>query len=124
MTKLVAVAPMACSFEMPSTIGSREVHSSPASTVCTPASDSRPLGPCSTVDPQYGMSMLRAMDLASLEAEHGDTASAFDHVTAAIRNYHDSGNTEIDARPVRCPHSIVQPTGTPRIIGHHCGFRP
>jgi hypothetical protein len=37
------------------------------------------------------MSMRRAMDLASLEAEHGDTASAFDHVTAAIRNYHDSG---------------------------------
>jgi hypothetical protein len=31
--------------------------------------------------------------LARLEAEHGDTASAFDHLTLAIRNCHDAGNT-------------------------------
>jgi predicted ATPase/class 3 adenylate cyclase len=31
--------------------------------------------------------------LALLEAEHGDTVSAFDHLTLAIRNYHNSGNT-------------------------------
>ena len=31
--------------------------------------------------------------LARLEAEHGDTVSAFDHLTLAIRNYHNSGNT-------------------------------
>ena len=31
--------------------------------------------------------------LARLEAEHGDTVSAFDHLTLAIRNYHDSGDT-------------------------------
>jgi predicted ATPase len=31
--------------------------------------------------------------LALLEAEHGDTASALDHLTLAIRNYHNSGNT-------------------------------
>ncbi|MEM6110054.1 adenylate/guanylate cyclase domain-containing protein [Mycobacterium sp. 050272] len=31
--------------------------------------------------------------LALLEAEQGETASAFDHLTLAIRNYHDSGNT-------------------------------
>ena len=34
-----------------------------------------------------------AMDLADVEAEFGETASAFDHVTLALRNYHDSGNT-------------------------------
>jgi hypothetical protein len=34
-----------------------------------------------------------AANLARLQAEHGDTASAFDHLTLAIRNFHDSGNT-------------------------------
>jgi hypothetical protein len=31
--------------------------------------------------------------VALVEAEHGGTASAFDHPTLAIRNYHNSGNT-------------------------------
>jgi predicted ATPase len=31
--------------------------------------------------------------LARLEAEHGDTVSAFDHLTLAIRNYHNAGDT-------------------------------
>ena len=31
--------------------------------------------------------------LALLEAEHGDTVSAFDHLTLAIRNYHNAGDT-------------------------------
>jgi hypothetical protein len=31
--------------------------------------------------------------LAALEAEHGDTVSVFDHLTLAIRNYHNAGNT-------------------------------
>jgi predicted ATPase/class 3 adenylate cyclase len=34
-----------------------------------------------------------ASGLARLEAEYGDTVSAFDHLTLAIRNYHDSGDT-------------------------------
>ena len=34
-----------------------------------------------------------ALFLARLEAEHGGTVSAFDHLTLAIRGYHDSGNT-------------------------------
>jgi hypothetical protein len=34
-----------------------------------------------------------ANGLAQLEAEHGDTLAAFDHLTVAIRNYHNSGNT-------------------------------
>jgi predicted ATPase len=35
-----------------------------------------------------------AIGLGRLEAEQGRTASAFDHLALAIRNYHDSGNTE------------------------------
>jgi tetratricopeptide (TPR) repeat protein len=33
-----------------------------------------------------------ASHLARLEAKHGDTASAFDHLTLAIRNYHNAGD--------------------------------
>jgi predicted ATPase/class 3 adenylate cyclase len=36
---------------------------------------------------------VHANALALLEAEHGDTASAFDHLTLAIRNYHNAGDT-------------------------------
>ena len=36
---------------------------------------------------------LLATGLARLEAEHGDTVSAFDHLTLAIRNYHNAGDT-------------------------------
>jgi predicted ATPase len=38
---------------------------------------------------------LLASFLARLEAEHGDTVSAFDHLTLAIRDYHNSGDTLI-----------------------------
>jgi hypothetical protein len=34
-----------------------------------------------------------ALTLARIETEHGDNASAFDHLTLALRHYHDSGNT-------------------------------
>ena len=34
-----------------------------------------------------------AANLARLEAEHGDPLAALDHVSLAIRNYHDSGST-------------------------------
>ena len=34
-----------------------------------------------------------ANGLALLEAEHGDSVSAFDHLTLAIRNWHNAGNT-------------------------------
>jgi hypothetical protein len=36
-----------------------------------------------------------ALNLAWLEAEHGDTASAFDRDTLSIRNYHDSRDTAL-----------------------------
>jgi tetratricopeptide (TPR) repeat protein len=38
-----------------------------------------------------------AQVLARLEAEHGDPLAALDHVTLAIRNYHDAGNALIRA---------------------------
>jgi len=44
-----------------------------------------------------------ALNLAWLEAEHGDTASAFDHLTLSIRNYHDSRNTAL----IRAPLAIL-----------------
>jgi predicted ATPase len=44
-----------------------------------------------------------ATHLARLEAEHGDTVSAFDHLTLAIRNYHNAGNTST----IRTPLAIL-----------------
>jgi hypothetical protein len=42
------------------------------------------------------------------EAEHGDTASAFDHVALSIRNFYDSGNTS----SMRSPSSPLFSTGS------------
>ncbi|MDT7770345.1 MAG: hypothetical protein QOI30_3359 [Mycobacterium sp.] len=44
-----------------------------------------------------------AQFLAPLEAEHGDTASAFDHLTLAIRNYHNAGDTTT----IRVPLAVL-----------------
>jgi predicted ATPase/class 3 adenylate cyclase len=41
--------------------------------------------------------------LAILEAEHGATVSAFDHLTLAIRNFHNAGNTTT----IRLPLAIL-----------------
>ena len=41
--------------------------------------------------------------LARLEGEHGDTLSAFDHLTLAIHNWHDSGNTTT----IRIPLAVL-----------------
>jgi predicted ATPase len=38
--------------------------------------------------------------LAVLEAEHGDTVSAFDHLTLAIRNFHNAGDTTMIRMPL------------------------
>jgi len=46
---------------------------------------------------------LLALNLAPLEAEHGDTVSAFHHLTLAIRNYHNAGNTTA----IRVPLAIL-----------------
>jgi predicted ATPase len=44
-----------------------------------------------------------ALLLARREAEHGDTLAAFDHLTLAIRNFHNSGDTTT----IRVPLSIL-----------------
>jgi tetratricopeptide (TPR) repeat protein len=41
-----------------------------------------------------------AVNLARLEAEHGDPLAALDRVTLAIRNYHDSGSAEMTRTPL------------------------
>ena len=41
--------------------------------------------------------------LARLEAEHGDTLAAFDHLTLAIRNYHNAGDTTT----IRVPLAVL-----------------
>ena len=40
------------------------------------------------------------LNLARLEAEHADPLAALDHITLAIRNYHDSGNTSTMRSPL------------------------
>ena len=44
-----------------------------------------------------------AFSLARLEANHGDPLAAFEYVTLAIRNFHDSGNTT----PIRSPLALL-----------------
>jgi predicted ATPase len=41
-----------------------------------------------------------ATSLARLEAKHGDTVSAFDHLTLAIRNFHNAGDTTMIRVPL------------------------
>ncbi|MGB9305092.1 MAG: hypothetical protein WCB92_15835 [Mycobacterium sp.] len=43
------------------------------------------------------------MNLARLEAEHGGTVSAFDHLILAIRNYHNAGDTTT----IRVPLAVL-----------------
>ena len=51
-----------------------------------------------------------ALNLAWLEAERGDTASAFDHLTVSIRNYHDSRNTAVIRAPPDIADSLAKIT--------------
>jgi hypothetical protein len=44
-----------------------------------------------------------ALFLARLEAEHGDTLAALDHLTMAIRNYHNAGDTTT----IRVPLAVL-----------------
>jgi hypothetical protein len=44
-----------------------------------------------------------AQFLARLEAEHGDTVAALDHLTLAIRNWHNAGNTTT----IRLPLAVL-----------------
>ena len=44
-----------------------------------------------------------ATGVALVEAEHGGTVAAFDHLTLAIRNYHNAGNTTT----IRLPLAVL-----------------
>ena len=61
--------------------------------------------------------------LARLEAEHGDTVSAFDHLTLAIRNYHNAGDTTTIRVPLASPRRSFRPARTLRTGGHHRRLR-
>ncbi len=48
-----------------------------------------------------------ALFLARLEAEHGGTVSAFDHLTLAIRNFHNAGDTTTIRVPLAVPAATI-----------------
>jgi hypothetical protein len=52
-----------------------------------------------------------ANSLALLEAEHGDTGSAFDHLTLAIRNLHNAGHTTTIAYSLACLAAFLDRLG-------------
>jgi hypothetical protein len=54
-----------------------------------------------------------APNLARLEAEHDDPLAALDHVTLAIRNYHDSGSTTLIRTPLAVLVAVLDR------LGHH-----
>ena len=59
--------------------------------------------------------------LARLEAEHGDTVSALDHLTLAIRNLPRFGR-HADPQPAGPPRRCLRPARTLRTGGHLAGF--
>jgi predicted ATPase len=59
----------------------------------------RGLGIAQDSDNPFTESIL-ALNLARLEAERADPLAALDHITLAIRNYHDSGNTSTMRSPL------------------------
>jgi hypothetical protein len=60
--------------------------------------------------------------LARIEAEHGDTASAFDHLTMSIRNYHDSGNTAHMRAPLAVLATLLDRLGRHESAATIAGF--
>jgi hypothetical protein len=53
-----------------------------------------------------GVSVL-ASPLALLEVEHGDPVAAFDHLTLAIRNFHNAGDTTAGCVPLAVPAATI-----------------
>ncbi len=65
-----------------------------------------------------GASALAASFWHALEADHGDTLAAFDHLALAIRNYLDYGRHHDDPRPAGQPRRSFRPARTLRTRGH------
>jgi hypothetical protein len=68
-----------------------------------------------------GVSVL-AVYLARLEAEQGGTVSAFDHLTLAIRNYHNAGDTTTIRIPLAVLAAIFDRLGRYEPAGTIAGF--
>jgi hypothetical protein len=65
-----------------------------------------------------------ANGLALLEAEHGDTVSAFDHLTLAIRNYHNAGDTTTIRLPLAMLAVLFDRLGRYEPAATITGFAP
>jgi hypothetical protein len=63
-----------------------------------------------------------AQTLSRLEAAHGDPVAALDHVTLAIRNYHDSGNTTLILSPLAILAAIFDRLGRYQSAAVIAGF--
>jgi predicted ATPase len=61
-----------------------------------------------------------AVNLGRLEAEHGDIASAFDHLSLAISNMHDSGETS--GTPLAALAALFDRLGRPEVAATIAGF--
>ena len=60
--------------------------------------------------------------LAHQEAEHGHTRSAFSHLTLAIRNLHDSGNTTLMRNPLAILAALFDRLGRYKPAATIAGF--
>jgi predicted ATPase/class 3 adenylate cyclase len=63
-----------------------------------------------------------AITLGRLEAEHGDIASAFDHLSLAIRNMHDSGDTTNIKNPLAALATLFDRLGRHEAAATIAGF--
>jgi hypothetical protein len=63
-----------------------------------------------------------AMNLSRLEAEHGDTATAFDNLTLAIRNLHDSDNPANMGTPLATLAALLDRLGRYEPAARIAGF--
>ncbi len=62
--------------------------------------------------------------LARIEAEHGGTVSAFDHLTLAIRNLHNAGDTTTIRLPLAVLAALFDRLGRYQPAATIAGFRP
>jgi tetratricopeptide (TPR) repeat protein len=63
-----------------------------------------------------------ALDVARLEAEHGDTVSALEHLTLAIRNFHNAGDPTVIRGPLAALAVVFDRLGRYEPAGTIAGF--
>ena len=63
-----------------------------------------------------------ALDVARLEAERGDTVSAFDHLTLAIRNFHNAGDPTVIRGPLAALAALFDRLGRYEPAASIAGF--